>query len=662
MPADPARRPLRADDVLRLRWIEDPRPSPDGHHVAFVERRVDEALGEVRSRVLVVRVADGAIGCPSPDDALDAAPRWSPDGSRLVFLAVRGAAVTPMSCAPDGTAAAPVDWFPEGVVAALPLPGGGSLFTIRIEEAGDPALPLWEVPAPGWRRDGRPDGERTLRGSLIVREGDGSTRTLTERSGDRAATPSPDARTVAVVSEVPDGPGGAAVGIRLIPAGGGPARLLVPDAARVTALAWSPDGTEIAWLGRRDTGLAAVADRLHRTSLATGETRELALAGVSSPGAAIRSDDPRGMGDARMEWTGDGRIWLRWVADGAGRLGWVAATTRRDTTTPAAPVVVVAGDRAPLAFGLTPDGALLAHVTADLETPGALAIVRVADGTELARVDRNEWLGAITLGPTIRIRAFAPDGVASEARLTLPPPTRAMPTGGWPLVVSVHGGPHYAVGDRFAFETHRLAARGYAVLAGNPRGSGGYGDDFATAIVGDWGGPDLADTLALLDVAAARPDIDGSRVAITGVSYGGWMTLWAIARSGRFRAAIAENPIADLVSAFGAGEDDGSFWAGSLGGAPWEVPDRYLDRSPITHADAIRTPLLLLHAELDRNCPPSQSSELFTALRRLGRRVRYLRARDVGHLMNFTGGTAFRAARAAAIDDWLDRYLLPPAG
>jgi len=87
-----------------------------------------------------------------------------------------------------------------------------------------------------------------------------------------------------------------------------------------------------------------------------------------------------------------------------------------------------------------------------------------------------------------------------------------------------------------------------------------------------------------------------------------------------------------------------------------------VERSPLVHADAIRTPLLLLHAELDRNCPPSQSSELFTALRRLGRTVRYLRARETGHLMNFTGSAAFRAARADAIDAWLDTWLAADPG
>ncbi|MFO1541129.1 MAG: S9 family peptidase [Chloroflexota bacterium] len=654
MSADPAAalplRPLRTDDITAVRWLADPRPSPDGARVACVERRVDAALGTVRARILVVRAADGSVATPSPDDAAAAAPRWRPDGSGLVFLAGRAGATTAWACDADGAGAAPIADLPDGIAAVEPLADGALLCMVRTERPGDAGAPLWEVPASGWRRDGLPDAERHADGAIVLRSPDGTLRTLARGTRDRAPAAAPDGATIALISArgVREGTG-ARSGIWLVARAGGPLRCLVPPTGRVSALAWAPDGSAIAWLGLRDGSRAARADRLHVTEIASGRTRTLPLPGVSAAGAAIRADDPRGMGDAPLAWTADGRIWLRWVTDGMGRIGWV------DPAGDGPPVALAAGGDAPLALGVTPDGAAVAHVTATPDDPGPLVLVRVADGRTHLRCDRNPWRARIAFGRTERVAAGAPDGGRSEAWLTLPPPVGA--AGPAPLVVSVHGGPHYAVGPRFSFEAHRIAARGYAVLAGNPRGSAGYGDAFAEAIAGDWGGPDLADTLALTEAAGAHPAVDGARVAITGVSYGGWMTLWAIARTDRFRAAIAENPIADLLSAFGSGEDDGAFWADSLGGAPWELPDRYAGRSPLVHADAIRTPLLLLHAELDRNCPPSQSAELFTALRGLGRTVRYLRARAVGHLMNFTGTAAFRAARADAVDAWLDAYL-----
>ncbi len=126
----------------------------------------------------------------------------------------------------------------------------------------------------------------------------------------------------------------------------------------------------------------------------------------------------------------------------------------------------------------------------------------------------------------------------------------------------------------------------------DPRGSLGYGEAFGRAVVGDWGGVDLADVLALTDAAAAAPGIDADRLAITGVSYGGYMTLWAISQDDRFRAAVSENGISDLFAAFGTSEDAGLWWLAEMAHAPWEQPMDWVDRSAVRYADRITTPLL----------------------------------------------------------------------
>ena len=230
---------------------------------------------------------------------------------------------------------------------------------------------------------------------------------------------------------------------------------------------------------------------------------------------------------------------------------------------------------------------------------------------------------------------------------------------GRPLVVSVHGGPHYPAGWRFSFEAHRLAARGYAVLTANPAGSGGYGRRFATAVRGGWGSADWASLERLIDSVAAAPGIDAGRIAITGVSYGGYLSMWAITRSARFSAAISENGISNLLAEWGAEGDDGSWLTAELGGPPWERPEVYVASSPLTAADRIRTPLLLIHADQDRNCPIGQSEQMLAALRSLGRDVEFVVIRGEGHLMNLTGRPSRRLARARAVDRWLGRYLGP---
>jgi dipeptidyl aminopeptidase/acylaminoacyl peptidase len=134
------------------------------------------------------------------------------------------------------------------------------------------------------------------------------------------------------------------------------------------------------------------------------------------------------------------------------------------------------------------------------------------------------------------------------------------------------------------------------------------------------------------------------RTAITGVSYGGYLSMWAVTRSARFCAAISENGISNLLAEWGAEDDDGAWLDAELGGPPWERPEFYVASSPITAADRIRTPLLLVHADLDRNCPIGQSEQMLAALRSLGRDVQLVVIRGEGHLMNLTGRPSRRPA------------------
>lgn len=676
------RRLLRPDDLFAIRWLAAVAVSPDGGHVAWVERRVDERADAIRSRVLLVDLATGTTRSLSPADATDSAPRFLADGSGLAFRAGRGAEGSgPRVARLAGGAGSPWPGVPAGAGAFSVAPDGSAIVvSVASDDAPPPDAALWEVTGPGWQQDALPTVERRTRSSLWRIDRSGAAHPLTSPDpGVHDGSPrwSPDGRWILFVSDRPVAVGSPATGpapghpmarptrLWLVPAWDAvPAEPLTPPVA-VSAATWSPDGAAIAWLGNPEPVTPGVAARLWITDVPGGATREVPLA-VPAPGAAVRSDDPRGMGDATLEWTADGRIWLRWADGGASHLGWVDPATGAMTP-------VVTGELAVLAFDVSRDGRTLAHVTATADHPGEVVVGGATAGDPTRTLsDANAWLREVELGQTRRFTATGPDRLPLEGWVIEPPSGARQDAGSTaaPAVLSVHGGPHYPIGWRFSFESHRLAARGYAVVNGNARGSTGYGDHHATAIHRDWGGKDLGDTLAILDAALATstgpaeaPDavpLDSDRVALTGVSYGGYLTTWAIGqRPDRFRAAIAENPVTNLASAFGAAESDGGFWIDELGGAPWEHPALYAARSPLTHAARIRTPLLLLHAEEDHNCPVGQSEELYAALIRLGRPVRFLRARGLGHLMNFTGGGRFRLARAAAIDDWLDRWLRP---
>jgi dipeptidyl aminopeptidase/acylaminoacyl peptidase len=254
------------------------------------------------------------------------------------------------------------------------------------------------------------------------------------------------------------------------------------------------------------------------------------------------------------------------------------------------------------------------------------------------------------MAPTRQFR-IEHDGVAIDAWLT--GHRHNTPA---PLVVNVHGGPYYAVGWRFTFEVQRLAGLGAMVLTLNPRGSSGCGDGFATAIRGDWGGVDAMDVNAVIDLVAANPDVDDSRIAAWGVSYGGWMVEWLLVNSTRFRTGISENGISDFHTLWVGRPDRRAFWELALGGPP-SASDRYVERSPVSGVAKVTTPLLLVHAEEDENVPIEQSEQLTAALSRAGADVELVRLPGEGHLVNLIGRPSSRMRRADAVDRWLDRTL-----
>ncbi|MGH2515089.1 MAG: alpha/beta hydrolase family protein, partial [Ktedonobacterales bacterium] len=242
------------------------------------------------------------------------------------------------------------------------------------------------------------------------------------------------------------------------------------------------------------------------------------------------------------------------------------------------------------------------------------------------------------------------DGWAVEAWLYRPTQT----TGPAPLVLWIHGGPHGAYGQTFYLQAQILASRGYAVLHANPRGSTGYGERFAQACDSDWGGGDYKDLMAAVDATLARGGLDADRLAVMGTSYGGYMTNWIVGQTDRFKAAVTINSVTNLVTSFGTGDID-SVWAEGDYGWPWEREAFYKERSPITYATRMRTPLRIIGAEEDYRCPISQSEEFYVWLKKLGNApVDFVRLPHASHSVFASPGQ--RVRRMELVLEWIERY------
>jgi dipeptidyl aminopeptidase/acylaminoacyl peptidase len=228
----------------------------------------------------------------------------------------------------------------------------------------------------------------------------------------------------------------------------------------------------------------------------------------------------------------------------------------------------------------------------------------------------------------------------------------------WPLVLEVHGGPATMYAASFMHEFQVLAARGYAVLYTNPRGSKGYGEVFSARIFADWGNQDAADCLAAVDAVSQLRWVNTARLGVTGGSYGGFMTAWLVGHTERFRAAVAQRGLYNFASFYGTSDIGPWFGDYVLGGPVYERQALYHERSPLSYARQMRTPLLLIHSEQDLRCPIEQAEQLFVQLRRIGKtEVEMIRFPEESHNLSRSGRPDRRIERLERIVGWFDKHL-----
>ncbi|MFI6394390.1 S9 family peptidase [Nonomuraea sp. NPDC050540] len=305
------------------------------------------------------------------------------------------------------------------------------------------------------------------------------------------------------------------------------------------------------------------------------------------------------------------------------------------------PGVVVGGPREVRGVGHA--GGTTVAVVCDASSPAELVAVR--DGVE---VRLTEFGAGLEVLPIEEVDATAPDGYPVHGWIVRPEGE-----GPHPVLLMIHGGPFAQYGWRVFDEAQVYASAGYAVVMGNPRGSSGYGRAHGAYIVGDVGRRSAVDLLALFDAALATGGLDASRAGVLGGSHGGFMTTWLAAHhGGRFRAAVSERAL-NAIDSFHGSSDIG--WA-----FPFDLygePSTWAGQSPLTHAGLITLPMLIIHSEHDWRAPVEQAQRLFVALKLRGVETEMLLFPDEGHEMSRSGLPSRRIARFDAILDWWQRHL-----
>jgi dipeptidyl aminopeptidase/acylaminoacyl peptidase len=225
-----------------------------------------------------------------------------------------------------------------------------------------------------------------------------------------------------------------------------------------------------------------------------------------------------------------------------------------------------------------------------------------------------------------------------------------------PVILNVHGGPHAQFSPAFFHELQMYVARGYALVYINPRGSVGQRDDFAKAVAAAWGTADTPDFMAALDHVLALGGLDPNRIGVTGGSYGGFITNWLLGHTDRFKAAVTDRSICNMVSM--AGTDDVALVSlyPELG-SPWENTDVYWDMSPLKYVGNVKAPCLIIHSENDFRCPMEQAEQWFIALKQLGVPAEFVRFPDESHGLSRNGKPKHRVERLERTLAWFETYL-----
>lgn len=636
---------LTVGDVLDLKTLSDVEVSHDGRSVAFVVRPTScEAGATPEGRIWIANLdpeREPYEATRGPGN--DALPRWSPDGGKLAFASDRGhpgmLSLQLLDFAgearPVGTlggALEEIRWSSDGasVLVLAADPGSdraGAESATKIQAAGvEPEDPVVLRPAQAWRRLWRIDlatGEAVEVGPEGVN--------IWEVGWNGAG------QAVAIVTGDPSESAWYDANVALLDLETRKFETLYDPEWQLQSPAISPDGSRVAFVEGFNSDRGVIAGTITVVDVATGTARRLAPQLDVSGLCWVDAERLAYVGVRSLETTCGTVSLAGEVAEvwrGAATLGM---THRMAASCSAGGRVFAAAKEAP---NEPHELAVLDTIGSDRSWRTLTSVNAALAGRATSTAEPYSWTAA--------------DGLEIEGILVRPAGAADEPL---PLIVCVHGGPTNAWTFNFAHGYMNLglllAEAGYLVLLPNPRGSSGRGQEFARANLGDMGGGDLEDILAGVGALADAGIVDRARVGITGGSYGGFMSTWAPTQTDAFAAAAPFAIVSDWLSMHNT-TNIGRFDEVFLQADPYDPTGDYFKRSPVVHARHCRTPMLILHGQLDLCCPVSQAHEMYQALVDVGCETELVVYARGGHGWSERGYLLDTWERTKG---WFDRYL-----
>jgi dipeptidyl aminopeptidase/acylaminoacyl peptidase len=646
------KRGITPEDYLSFQFISDPHLSPDGKVVVYVVTTINQKKNRRESAVWSL-----TIESPEPPRRLSAEgfsssmPRWSPDGKTLGMVSARnrdpstadkpkaqiyllpvrsGGEAMPLTnfkngvegyqWSPDGTRIVVVSASgPDDNVAAVDLKSDVRHYTHIIYKSNDS----------GWD-----EGKRQHLWVVDVAGGEARQITNGQEWNDTDPQWSPDSTRIAFVS---DRTGKAYddshnTDVWVIPASGGSLIKISDHDFEDISPRWSPDGKQIIFAGK--TSIHQFP-KLYLADSSGGHASDLALKDLD-------------LIPTQLEWSSAGLLYQANIKGEAQIFRAELATRTFEAVTK--------GSRRVQAFDINSAANKLVYLANDFQHLDDLYVSNLDGKNERQVTHLNTALWRqLDLQPVDRLPYLSSDGLPIDGFFVKP--LGWQPSKRYPMVLVIHGGPRDMFGVDWYNEFQIFAAQGWAVFYCNPRGSIGYGEKFERGQINNWGVMDYQDVMAGVDAALKHYDwIDPNNLGATGGSYGGYMTNWIVSHTNRFKAAVTLRSLSNFIS------DEGTR-QGPYGHADYfkdivfDDFDQYWDASPLKYARNVKTPTLILHAEMDFQLPFEQAEQWFRALQHYGVTSEFVLFPRENHNLTRTGEPKHIVESFKWQIYWFDRYL-----
>jgi dipeptidyl aminopeptidase/acylaminoacyl peptidase len=650
--AEAQARKIQISDYPKIVAVSDPEISPNGKSIVFITSRANMDQDRRDRQLLLIDVASGQQRPLTYEREGVASPRWSPSGDRIAFLVESGSEKEKKRqifvLRMDGGEAKKITSVPNGVEQFAWRPHGEEIAFVTPDEApnkkeiekhndafevGDndflvTAAPtpshIWIVPADG----GEP--RRLTSGSWSLPKSN------PPGSPNAPIHWSPDGRHLTFTKRLAPHTGDSDLStVQILDVDSGQIRPLTSHQKFEGYGLYSPDGSQIAYR-YPENGDQKNQSETYITAVSGGD-------GASATHAVDRLV-------SRAVWMPDGKSLLIGGHDGPRVSLWIQPLH-------SAARHLEIGDISPswsfwIDMSVGSDGAIAFTGSTPLR-PSELYYLPNADAAPRRLTDFNHEIAALSLGRSEEIKWQGPDGFREDGIVVYPP--EFVKDKKYPLVLYIHGGPRASSTDSFSFLPQLLAANGYVVFQPNYRGSDNLGNAYESAIHNDMGNGPGRDVMAGLEALEKMGFVDQSRIGVSGWSYGGYMTTWMIGHYQVWKAAVAGAAVTNWLDQYNLA-DGNVLGRYNLEGSPWagDKMKAYREQSPITYAQQIKTPTLILSDTGDFRVTITQSYQLYHALKDNGVTTRFFAYPVRGHFPEDPVRTMDIYARWI---EWLDHYL-----